>query len=93
MDFFSHFFATDFMPHGAGLRWLSVASETLIALSCFVISGALILYVRKRVSCPRRRRSFIWFAAFMVACGMTYSMAVAMAWLPEYRLDARLPRR
>jgi chemotaxis family two-component system sensor kinase Cph1 len=87
LDFFSHFFAADFMLHSAGLHWLNVVSETLIALSCLVISGALIQFVRKRISCPRRRKAFIWCAAFVIACGMTHFMAVVMLWLPVYELD------
>jgi chemotaxis family two-component system sensor kinase Cph1 len=87
LDFFSHLFATDFMPHGAGLHWLNLVSEILIASSCFVIPGALIQFARKRVTCPRRRTAFIWCAALVVACGMTHLMAVVMLWLPEYELD------
>ena len=82
-----------FEPHGycflwtRSLLWLYIVSDSLITLSYYSIPIALIYFVRKR-----RDLAFNWvflfFAAFIIACGTTHLMAVWTLWNPLYWLDA-----
>ena len=68
-----------FQPHGycyqwnAGLVWLHVISDVLIAAAYFTIPLTLVLFIRKRRDLP-----FSWifalFGVFIVACGTTHVM-------------------
>lgn len=92
MDFWSRLFGPgDFMPHGtcylwnAGLIWLHVVSDSLIALAYFSIPVTLLRIVRKRRDIP-----FHWmivlFGLFIVACGTTHVMEVWNLWHANYWL-------
>lgn len=90
---FSDFFSTaGFEPHGHCFLWtkslllLYLSSDSLIALSYYMIPIALMLFVRKR-----RDLVFDWvfvmFSAFIFACGTTHLMGVWTLWKPVYWLD------
>jgi CheY-like chemotaxis protein len=57
-EFVSKLFSSDFMPHGAcylwrpEIVWLHATSDTLIALSYYLIPIVLIYFVRKRIDLP-----------------------------------------
>jgi PAS domain S-box-containing protein len=81
----------DFYPHGysyqwdAGLVWLNVIADGLIALSYFALPLILFWFIRKR-----RDLTFNWmfalFGVFIVACGMTHVMEVWNLWHTQYWL-------
>jgi C4-dicarboxylate-specific signal transduction histidine kinase len=81
-----------FMPHGMcflwqpGVLWLHAVSDTIIAVSYFVIPIGLIYFVRRRRDVP-----FNWiivmFGVFILGCGMTHVMAVWTLWWPNYWID------
>ncbi len=77
------------LPHGycffwnPGLLWLNVVSDSLIALSYFLIPVALIRILRKRKDIPYNG-VFFCFAGFIVACGVTHVMEVLTLWHPVY---------
>jgi signal transduction histidine kinase/PAS domain-containing protein len=85
----SLFDADGFMPHGhcylwkAGLVWLHVVSDSLIALAYTVIPCALVYFVRRRRDLPFDWM-FICFGVFIVACGATHVMEVWTLWTPVY---------
>ena len=57
-EFLSKLLSSDFMPHGAcymwrpEIVWLHATSDTLIALSYYLIPIVLIYFVRKRIDLP-----------------------------------------
>jgi PAS domain S-box-containing protein len=81
-----------FEPHGhcflwdKTLLWLYVSSDSVIALSYYMIPVALVNFVRQR-----RDLAFNWmflmFGAFIFACGTTHLMEVWTLWQPVYWLD------
>jgi C4-dicarboxylate-specific signal transduction histidine kinase len=81
-----------FMPHGMcflwqpGVLWLHAVSDTVIAVSYFLIPLALIHLVRRRHDIP-----FNWmivmFGVFILGCGATHVMAVWTLWRPNYWVD------
>ena len=85
------FTSGNFEPHGycylwnAGLVWLNVISDGLIAAAYFAIPVALLWFVRKRRDIP-----FSWmfglFGVFIVACGSTHLMEVWNLWHANYWL-------
>jgi PAS domain S-box-containing protein len=85
------FTSGNFEPHGycylwnAGLVWLNVISDALIAAAYFAIPIALLCFVRKRRDIP-----FGWmfglFGVFIVACGSTHVMEVWNLWHANYWL-------
>jgi len=85
------FTSGDFTPHGycylwnRGLVWLHVISDTLMALSYFMIPAALAWFVRKRRDLPYGWM-FILLGVFMVGCGMTHAMEVWNLWHAQYWL-------
>jgi hypothetical protein len=91
-EFLSKLFSSDFMPHGAcylwrpEIVWLHAASDTLIALSYYLIPIVLIYFVRKRTDLPFNW-IFVMFGAFILACGTTHVMEVWAIWDPVYRLS------
>jgi hypothetical protein len=78
-----------FQPHGycyqwnAGLVWLHVISDVLIATAYFTIPVTLLLFIRKRRDLP-----FSWmfalFGVFIVACGGTHILEVWNLWHADY---------
>lgn len=78
-----------FIPHGhcylwkPGLMWLHAASDGLIAIAYFLIAIALIFFVQQRRDVPFR--TIFWlFAAFIIACGLTHTLAIWTLWVPQY---------
>jgi hypothetical protein len=89
--FFRHLLSTDFMPHSYCLRLpdliaLHALSDSLIALSYFLIPVSIVQIVRRR-----RDLVFPWifllFGLFILSCGTTHLLAVWTLWHPVYRLD------
>jgi C4-dicarboxylate-specific signal transduction histidine kinase len=91
-EFLSKLFSSDFMPHGAcylwrpEIVWLHATSDTLIALSYYLIPIVLIYFVRKRTDLPFNW-IFVMFGVFILACGTTHVMEVWTLWDPVYRLS------
>lgn len=92
MDFLRQLFGPgDFMPHGfcyqwnAGLIWLHVISDSLIALAYASIPVTLLWFVRKRRDLPFSWM-FLLFGTFIVACGTTHAMEVWNLWHADYWL-------
>lgn len=90
--FFSRLFSADFMPHrmcflgDAGVTWLNVISDCLIALSYYLIPFLLVRLVRKRRDIEFKW-AFLAFAAFILACGTTHLLGAVTVWDPVYRLE------
>jgi ribulose-5-phosphate 4-epimerase/fuculose-1-phosphate aldolase len=90
-EFLGKLFSSDFMPHGAcylwrpEIVWLHATSDTLIALSYYLIPLVLIYFVRKRTDLPFNW-IFVRFGVFILACGTTHVMEVWTLWQPMYRL-------
>ena len=75
------------MNYEPDVIWLSVISDSLIALSYFSIPVALVYFVRRRRDVTYNW-VFVAFAVFIVACGTTHVFNVIAIWQPYYRLDA-----
>ena len=89
----SNFFTSEgFEPHGhcflwqRPLLWLYVASDSLIAISYYIIPIALVIFVRKRQDLAFNC-IFLMFSAFIFACGTTHVMGIWKLWEPVYWLD------
>jgi PAS domain S-box-containing protein len=86
------FSANDFMPHGfcyswnAGLVWLHVISDSLIALAYLSIPVTLVYFIRKRRDLPFNWM-FVAFGVFILACGATHAMEVWTLWHATYWLS------
>ncbi|HKN71027.1 MAG TPA: PAS domain S-box protein [Terriglobales bacterium] len=84
-------FSSDFMGHGycylwqPGIVWLHAISDTMIALSYYVIPLALVYFVRKRRDLPFHWM-FLMFGIFIFSCGTTHLMEVWTLWHGTYRL-------
>jgi PAS domain S-box-containing protein len=86
--------SSDFLPHrycyfnNPQLVWVSVVSDTVIALSYIAISTTLAMLVHR----TRRDIPFSWvflaFGLFIVACGGTHLMEAVTVWVPLYWLSA-----
>ena len=84
-----------FEPHGHCFLWdrgllsLYVVSDSVIALSYYLIPVALVTFVRKR-----RDLVFNWvflmFSAFIFACGTTHLMGLWTLWEPVYWIDGSI---
>jgi PAS domain S-box-containing protein len=90
----AQFFASaGFEPHGhcflwqKSLLWLYILSDSVIALSYYMIPLALVQFVRKREDLAFNWM-FLMFSAFIFACGTTHVMGVITLWQPAYWLDA-----
>src|SRR5260370_15609984 len=91
LEFLNKLFSSDFMGHGycylwqPGIVWLHVISDTMIALSYYVIPLALVYFVRKRRDLPFHWM-FLMFGIFIFGCGTTHLMEVWTIWHGTYRL-------
>ncbi|HEV2447873.1 MAG TPA: hypothetical protein VGS58_18215, partial [Candidatus Sulfopaludibacter sp.] len=89
LEFCSRLFSADFMPHkmcflgDAGVTWLNVISDCLIALSYYLIPILLIRLIRKRRD-MEFKWAFVAFATFILACGSTHLMGAVTVWYPVY---------
>jgi PAS domain S-box-containing protein len=94
-EFLETLFSSEFMPHGycylwrAGLVWLHVASDVLIALAYFSIPATLIYFIRKRQDLPFNWM-FVSFGMFILACGATHVMEVWTLWHGTYWLSGAI---
>jgi PAS domain S-box-containing protein len=68
-----------------GIVWLHVISDTMIALSYYVIPLALVYFVRKRRDLPYHWM-FLMFGIFIFGCGTTHLMEGWTIWHGTYRL-------
>ncbi len=91
LEFLMKLFSSDFMGHGycylwqPGIVWLHAISDTMIALSYYVIPLALVYFVRKRRDLPFHWM-FLMFGIFIFSCGTTHLMEVWTLWHGTYRL-------
>src|SRR6202047_566087 len=91
-EFFRNLFASDFMPHGVcflwnpGVLWLHAISDTVIAISYYLIPLALVYFVRRRKDLPFNW-IFVMFGVFIFGCGTTHLMDVWTLWHGTYRLS------
>jgi len=91
LEFLTKLFSSDFMGHGycylwqPGIVWLHTISDTMIALSYYVIPLALVYFVRKRRDLPFHWM-FLMFGIFIFGCGTTHLMEVWTVWHGTYRL-------
>ena len=90
-EFFDRLFSSDFMAHGycylwrPEIVWLHAISDSLIALSYFVIPITLLYFVRKRQDLPFHWM-FLLFGLFIFGCGTTHLMEIWTLWHGTYRL-------
>ena len=89
----SNFFTSEgFEPHGhcflwqRPLLWLYIVSDSLIAISYYIIPIALVIFVRKREDLAFNWM-FLMFSAFIFACGTTHLIGIWKLWEPVYWLD------
>ena len=80
------------MPHGhcylwtSGLVWLHVVSDALIVLAYYSIPVTLLYFVRKRADVDFGW-IFVFFAAFILACGTTHLLEIWNVWHSYYWLS------
>ena len=81
-----------FMPHGMcfmwqpEVLWLHAITDTVIAVSYYLIPLGLIYFVRRRRDLPFNWM-FVMFGIFILGCGTTHVMAVWTLWYPNYWID------
>jgi C4-dicarboxylate-specific signal transduction histidine kinase len=91
-DFVRQLLSSDFMPHGVcflwhrEIVWLHAISDGVIALSYFLIPGALFHFVRRRTELPFHWM-FVLFGVFILGCGATHVMGIWTLWHGTYRLE------
>jgi PAS domain S-box-containing protein len=91
LAFLMKLFSSDFMGHGycylwqPEIVWLHAISDTMIALSYYVIPLALVYFVQKRRDLPFHWM-FLMFGIFIFGCGTTHLMEVWTLWHGTYRL-------
>jgi signal transduction histidine kinase len=92
LEFLTNLFNADFMPHGGCMRWdrqvvwLHLISDAFIALAYYSIPVALVYFIRRRRDLAFQN-VFVWFCAFIFACGTTHLMSVWTLYDPVYRLE------
>jgi len=89
-------FSTDgFMPHGMCYLWqpgvllLHVISDGFIALAYISISCTLLYFVHRRIDL-KHKWLFLFFATFIIACGVTHTMEVWTIWHPAYWISGAI---
>ncbi|HSM80459.1 MAG TPA: PAS domain S-box protein [Nodosilinea sp.] len=89
VEYWQSLLSGPFIPHGhcylwrPGLVWLHLLSDGLIALSYWLIAGALVYFVQRRPDVPFKPLFWL-FAAFIAACGATHLLSVWTLWFPTY---------
>ncbi|MBD2113811.1 MULTISPECIES: PAS domain-containing sensor histidine kinase [Cyanophyceae] len=89
VEYWQSLLSGPYIPHGhcylwqPGLVWLHLLSDALIALSYWMIAGALVYFVKRRPDVPFRPLFWL-FATFIAACGATHLLAVWTLWFPTY---------
>lgn len=95
MSSLHHLAVAKFMPHGYCYNWivglvsLHVISDSLIALSYYLIPFTLVYFVYKREDLPFNW-IFICFGIFIISCGSTHLMEVWTLWHANYWLSGYL---
>jgi two-component system, sensor histidine kinase and response regulator len=90
-SFLARLFSSDFMPHGycylwrPEIVWLHAGSDSVIALSYYLIPLMLLYFVRRRQDLPFNWM-FVMFGVFIFGCGTTHLMEVWTLWHGTYRL-------
>ncbi|PBQ33737.1 two-component sensor histidine kinase [Sphingobacteriaceae bacterium] len=69
--------------------WLYIVSDLLIWAAYFTIPLLILNYLSKRNSI-RFHKAYLYFAAFILACGLTHLVDAVMFWIPVYRFNALL---
>jgi len=84
---------SDWMPHGLCLFWnpwlisAHVLGDSVIALAYFLIPVAL-WAARRKIQDALGRVVFLCFASFILLCGMTHVMDIAVLWVSWYKVQA-----
>ena len=93
MQWLGEFLSSDsFLPHGYCLLWrqdlvaLHLGSDALIALAYYSIPISLFYFVRRRRDLEFKW-VFLFFAAFIFACGTTHLFGVVTLWQPAYGVE------
>ena len=93
MDFLRAIFSSGgFMPHGhcylwnQGVLWLHTVSDATTTLAYFSIPVVLLILVGKRRDLAFSSM-FLWFALFIVSCGLTHLLDIVIIWKPIYWLQ------
>ena len=92
LEFFHNLFSNQFMPHkmcflgDAGVLWLQVISDSLIALAYYLIPFLLFYFTRRRKDVGFQP-IFVAFGCFILACGTTHALGAVIVWNPVYRLE------
>lgn len=85
------FDSSDFFPRGecgdwsGGLALTWQIANGIIALSYFLIPAGLLHIYRKRSDLMPRPDLLLWFSAFIVFCGLTHILEIAVFYWPAYR--------
>ncbi|WP_052050065.1 PAS domain-containing sensor histidine kinase [Leptolyngbya sp. KIOST-1] len=89
VEYWQSLLSGPFIPHGhcylwrPGLVWLHLLSDALVALSYWMIAGALVYFVQRRPDVPFKPLFWL-FAIFIGACGTTHLFEVWTLWFPTY---------
>ena len=92
---YEYFKDSNFMPHGICYLWspgligLHVVSDLLIFISYFSIPSMLFWVLRKKKHLPYAT-VLLWFAIFILSCGLTHLMEVWNIWFPDYWMSGSM---
>ncbi|HET6228120.1 MAG TPA: ATP-binding protein [Bacteroidia bacterium] len=67
--------------------WLYILSDFMIWAAYFTIPVIILNYVSKRKGI-RFHTAYLYFAFFILACGLTHLLDATMFWIPLYRINA-----
>jgi two-component system sensor histidine kinase/response regulator len=76
-----------YIQSSPALLWTFATSDSLIALTYFVIGPVLISFALRQPE-PKTRRVLLLFAAFILTCGATHLLDMITLWQPVYWLGA-----
>lgn len=85
----------EFMPHGicfawnSALIWTHTLSDLVIALTYFAIPVLMFRFLAKKPNIENKNL-LIWFAAFILTCGLTHVVSIVTIWIPIYEIQAGL---
>ena len=68
--------------------WLYIISDLLIWVSYFLIPLIIINYITQKKAALKFQKAYVYFAAFILLCGLTHFLDALMFWVPVYRLNA-----
>lgn len=67
--------------------WLYIISDVMIWAAYFTIPVIILSYITKRKRI-RFQTAYLYFAFFILACGLTHLLDAVMFWIPFYRINA-----